>query len=387
MVVVGDLGLTALKLINKEVGDTVDSTLGFTFTQPLWRGAGPLVVQENLTQAERNALYAVRAFARYEQSFAVDMASQYLRVIQDRDTVLNEWQNYRSLVENRERAEWLAKSERQAEFQVDQARQDELRAYNRWIVTRQSYINALDALKIELGIPVTTEIALDPRELDRLTAAGLLDIGTTLEEGTSRALAARFDLRNAADGVDDAARKVKVAENGLAGDVDLVASIGYQSLDPAPQSARLTFERGNYSLGIKIDLPIDRLNERNALRQRQIAQQSAERALGLLRDNVILQVRRAVRQLDQARESYEIQKRSVQLAERRVESTQLLLQAGRASQRDVLESQRALVDAQNALTSALVDHTIAGLQFQRDVGTLLVNEEGQIHGWVLTDGR
>jgi hypothetical protein len=212
MVVVGDLGLTALKLINKEVGDTVDSTLGFTFTQPLWRGAGPLVVQENLTQAERNALYAVRTFARYEQSFAVDMASQYLRVIQDRDTVLNEWQNYRSLVENRERAEWLAKSERQAEFQVDQARQDELRAYNRWIVTRQSYINALDAFKIELGIPVTTEIALVPTELDRLASAGLADAGLTLEDATAKALEIRFDLRNAADGLDDAARKVKVAD-------------------------------------------------------------------------------------------------------------------------------------------------------------------------------
>jgi outer membrane protein TolC len=376
MVITGALGLSALKFLNKELGDTVDSTLNVTVSQPLWRGAGRAVVQENLIQAERNALYAVRTFARYEQQFAVDIASQYLRVLQDRDTVLNEWENYRSLVLNRERAEWLAKAERLPEFQVDQARQDELRAYNRWIVTRESYANALDAFKITLGIPVTTEIVLDPKELERLASAGLQHPEVKLEDATQQALATRLDLKNSRDGVDDADRKIVVAENGLAGDVDLVA-----------QSAQLRFNRGNYSVGLAISMPVDRLQGRNALRQTQISRQAAGRNLDETQDDVILQVRRALRQLDQARESYETQKRSVALAERRVESTQLLLQAGRADQRDVLDSQQALVEARNALTNALVDHSVAVLQFQRDVGTLVVDEEGQIHGWVLTTGK
>jgi outer membrane protein TolC len=385
MVVVGSLGLTALKFLNKELGDTVDSTMDFSIAQPLWRGAGREVVQENLTQAERNALYAVRTFARYEQTFAVEIASEYLRVLQARDTVINEWQNYRSLIENRERAEWLAKAERLPEFQVDQARQDELRAYSRWIVTRETYANSVDSFKIALGIPVTTEIVLDPKELERLAEAGLQDLKVAPEEATGKALTMRFDLMNSRDGVADADRKIKVAENGLAGDVDLVASIGYTSNPGPPQSAQLRFNRGAYSVGFNIDMPVDRLQERNALRQTQISRQAAGRGLDLTQDNVTLQVRRALRQLDQARENYEIQKRSVQLAERRVESTQLLLQAGRATQRDVLDSQSALVDARNALTGALVDHSIAVLQFQRDVGTLVVDEEGQIHGWILTD--
>jgi outer membrane protein TolC len=139
-----------------------------------------------------------------------------------------------------------------------------------------------------------------------------------------------------------------------------------------------------YSIGLDIDLPVDRLEERNALRQTQIERERAARDLSLLRDQVVLAVREAYRGLEQARQSYEIQQRSVALAQRRVESTQLLLQAGRASQRDVLESQSALVQAQNSLTRALVDHTVAGLQFQRDVGTLRVDREGQIHGWSLT---
>ena len=384
-VVAGSIGITALKYLNRELGDTVDSALDFSLTQPLWRGAGRKIVQENLLQAERNAVYAIRTFARFEQEFAVSIASQYLRVLQQRDVVMNNWQNYLSLKRGRERAEWLAKAERMAEFQVDQARQDELTAYNQWVVERENYVNTLDAFKITLGIPLTAEVALEPRELTRLGAAGLQQREFDLEDATAKALGTRLDLANTREGLEDANRRILIAEDDLKGDVDLVASMGYVSRGDQPQSARIALSRGDYSVGFDIDLPVDRLSERNALRETQITRQVAARALDLARDNVVLDVRRAGRRLEQARESYEIQQRSVALAERRVDSTQMLLQAGRATQRDVLEAQRALLTARNALTGALVNHTIAGLEFEQDVGTLAVDEEGQIHGWILTD--
>jgi len=384
--VTASLGLTALKYINQELGDTLSSTLAFSLQQPLWRGAGRRIVQENLIQVERNALYAVRTFARFEKTFAVSVATQYLRVLERRQVVLNEWRNYQSLKEGRERAEWLAEADRLPEFQVDQAKQDELRAYNRWIVAREGYLNALDSFKIVLGIPVESPVVLDPKDLERLAEAGLGQVDMGVGEAVAKALQERLDMANTRDGYEDSGRKVVVAEDGLKGDVDLVASIGYASdANRGAQSARLAFHQGDYSIGLEIDLPIDRLSERNALRETQIDREQAGRALSLLEDQIVLQVREAYRGLEQARQSYDIQRRSVELAERRVESTQLLLQAGRASQRDVLESQRALVEARNALARALVDHTIAGLEFQRDAGTLVVDQEGQIHGWSLSE--
>ena len=384
-VVAGSLGVTALKFLNRQLGDTVDSTLNFSLSQPLWRGAGRRIVQENLLQAERNALYAIRTFARFEQTFAVNVASEYLQVLQQRDSVLNSWESYLSLKRGRERAEWLAKAELQAEFEVDQARQSELSAYNRWVVERENYVNAVDSFKIMLGIPVTTEIALEPAEFGRLSAGGLRQPDLLLPDAIDKALTTRLDLANTREGLEDAGRRILIAEDGLKGDVDLVASIGYASRADRPQSARIQLSRGDYAVGFDIDLPVDRLQERNALRETQLAQQVATRALERQRDDVILAVRRAHRRLRQAHESYQIQQRSVTLAERRVESTQLLLQAGRAKQRDVLEAESDLLGARNNLTTALVTHTIAGLEFERDTGTLLVDEEGQIHGWILTD--
>jgi len=50
---------------------TVISALPISFVQPLLRGGGRAVVMEPLTQAERNLLYAVRAFSLFRQQFFV----------------------------------------------------------------------------------------------------------------------------------------------------------------------------------------------------------------------------------------------------------------------------------------------------------------------------
>lgn len=54
--------------------DATASTLSYSLIQPLLAGAGKRVVLENLTQAERNMLYAVRDFARYRMGFFTQVA-------------------------------------------------------------------------------------------------------------------------------------------------------------------------------------------------------------------------------------------------------------------------------------------------------------------------
>jgi outer membrane protein TolC len=63
------------------------------------------------------------------------------------------------------------------------------------------------------------------------------------------------------------------------------------------------------------------------------------------------------------------------LAKRRVESTTLLLEAGKASTRDRLEAESALVRARNGTTLALVDYASARLALLSDVGILAVGSD------------
>jgi outer membrane protein TolC len=128
--------------------------------------------------------------------------------------------------------------------------------------------------------------------------------------------------------------------------------------------------------GLNIDLPLERTAERNAYRSAYIDLERSIRSLQLLEDQVKLDVRNDLRTLLESRESIRIQAEAVQLARRRVDSTELFLQAGRAEIRDVLDAQESLVTAQNALTSALVGYRVAELQLQRDMGVLEVEARG-----------
>ena len=92
-------------------------------------------------------------------------------------------------------------------------------------------------------------------------------------------------------------------------------------------------------LGLDIDLPLERTAERNAFRAAVIQAARARRQRQAREDGVVLQVRQSYRRLDRARRSYDIQAEGARLADRRVESTNELLEAGRANTRDRLEAE------------------------------------------------
>lgn len=370
-----DISTEFLRYLTGDPVRTAASILAVTVIQPFWKGAGRAVAQENLRQSERDVIYSVRSFARYRKTFTVDIASSYWRVLQQRDVVRNEWGNYQNLAVARDRTANLAKAGRLPDFEVDQARQDELSAKDRWVQAVQTYYQRLDQLKIDLGLPTDAGVDLDDADLKALVEAGIRHPALSAEDAVATALKNRLDLMNSFDQVADAERKVKVAENGLGGKVDLVFQTSVPS-QPERRAAEFRFDKATWNAGLDVDLPLDRLNERNTYRASLISLARAMRDYTLATDTVKLNVRDAWRTLQQAKESYEIQKISVDLAKRRVDSTTTLIDAGRASTRDLLEAQRALLTAQNALTRALVDHATARLQLYRDMDTLQVDEKG-----------
>ena len=124
------------------------------------------------------------------------------------------------------------------------------------------------------------------------------------------------------------------------------------------------------------DFAWERTRERNNYRNSLIALEKAVRDFQNEEDQLKQSIRNHLRNLLEKRSSVVIQRQAVKLAERRVDSTSLLLQAGRAEMRDVLEAQNALLSAQNSMISALVSYRLRELELQRDLGVLNVTAEG-----------
>ena len=355
--------------------ESLISVLSGTVTKPLLRGAGRKIALENLTQAQREVLYQIRSFNRFRKTFVVSIVEDFYRVLQRLDEVKNAQSNYDRRFQSKERLQMEAEAGRRNRFEVDQAVQDWLRARDNLVRAQQQYEQQLDEFKITLALPTDANIYLDPNALQELRNAEVARVPYTIAAAVDAALLNRLDLANSSDRVDDAERKVMIAADNLGAELNLIASADVQSTG-RNRTGRLPVHLGDYSLGLQGDLPLDRLLERNAYRESLIVLTQTERQYDLDRDSIALEVRGAYRQLDEAAERYAIQKNSLELAEKRVESTSMLIEEGRVSTRDLLEAQDALLEAQNNVTAALVDHAVAKLNFYRDIGVLQVKPDG-----------
>ena len=371
-----DIAMDWTRFLTGDPRTSLASILSASASQPLLRGRGRQVVQENLTQSEREVLYQIRSFNRYRKDFVVSIADNYYRVLELKASVTNAENSYFRLLESKKRLEIEAEAGQARPFDVDEAEQQALGAENRWVQSQQSYERVLDEFKVTLSLPPSADIELDENELKALEELGIIEPGYELDDAVETAFFRRLDITNSKDRVDDAARKVVVAADGLGVELNLVGSAGVGST-PETDFGRLQFNRGNYSLGLESnDLGLDRKAERNAYREALIAMEQQQRQYEIDRDRMELGVRQALRALKAEAEQYRIQKMALELAVRRLETQKLLLEIGQGNVRLLLESEGALLEAQNDVTSALVAHAIAKLGFFRDIGILQVKPDG-----------
>jgi outer membrane protein TolC len=373
-----NLGTDFLRYLTGDPQESLGSLLSFNLLQPIFRGAGRRIAQENLTQSERDVVYAIRSFLHYQRSFSVDITTNYYQLLEQKMVVVNEENNYQQLLVNRKRSEMLGEAGRLPLFEVDQARQDELSAYERMTTARTAYQEEIDQFKVRLGLPANAAIRFSDKEAEQLTTQNLPVLKLDLAQALEAALQNRLDLMSAVDAVDDSTRKVAVAGDNLRTDLLLVGGVSTATSpdENNPLSFKFTSEESTDNAGLHLNLPVDRLTERNSYRQSLIYLERSRRNLSLVKDNVSLEMRAAWRNLDQARQSYENQKTSLELAQRRVESTNMLMDAGRASQRDLLDAQSASLQARNSLLAATVDYLSADLSFLRDAEMLEVGSNG-----------
>ena len=370
----GTVGVTlANDLLRYYTGDpreSVVSVISVDLVQPLLRGFGkynPAV--ESLTQAERNVIYAVRDYNFFQQEYAISIVSDYFNLLQQKDVVRNRYTNYLSRVQATRRLQERFTGQRERAMDVDQARQAELSARNNYVNAVASYLNALDQFKVELGIPVSEKVHLHDEALVELQAHGLTPVQIASDYAYRVATARQMQILNAIDQFEDSKRKIKVAANRLLPDLNLLADASLDSERPTDYT-KFDPNEIRAGVGVELNLPIDRLRERNDYRATLIDFEAELRALALTLDNLKDSIERGLRTLEQRRQTFIIQQGALAVADRRVLAANQLIEAGRAEVRDLVEAQDAQIAAQNAVTQALVSYQDAMLTLLLDIGIL-----------------
>jgi outer membrane protein TolC len=399
--VITSVGLDIVNLLT--AGLTSKTFIGdASVSIPLLRGAGSYVASEQLTQAERDLIYSLQSFENYKNSFAVQITQGYMNVLSQMDQVTNASENYKNLITSSNRTSRLSEAGRTTIVQVNQALTQKLNAKNRWLSALANYKNQLDSFKTTLGLPADADVELERSELltltnraseivekagaDTSTPETLVEPGKenagSLEMDESQAIKLafenRYDLKVLEGRVYDAQRAVTIKADALGTELTINGTGRLTGESEVSDGGQSTPRSRNYSGLLTLNLPLDRVAERNAYRKSYIALEQAVRSYQSLEDNIKQAVRQDLRAMAQARVELSIQTQAVSVAETGYKSASMFFEAGRSELRDLLDAQSSLLTAKNALTSAVINYRLAELQFQRDTGILKIDNKGLV---------
>lgn len=365
----------------KVAGEGIQTAdLIFAADIPLLRGAG-MVAREDLIQAERNMVYSARDFERFRREYLFEIAVDFLNLVVAKQAIVN---SEKAVILNEQaerRARARVDSGRDPPFDATLAAQDTLFSRDRLNVQRERYRLDIDRFKVRLGLPEYQAIVIEESTLG--LPIPVRDMGAAI----SMAMLYRLDLQTRRDQVDDSRRSVLNAQNDLLGDLDIAGSVTVPT-DSDKDRAGLQFEPrdSGFFASITYGLPLDREIERIAVRRAEIALGRSVRDYDEFRDNIAVEVRRAVREIDRSRFSVELQEENVRIAERRMREIEVA--PDRAVARDRSEAITALNGARDVYDGAVRDLQIAILGYLLATGQLRVNPMGAIQplsGMVLAD--
>ncbi len=360
-------------------GYTSASNLILAANIPLLRGAGD-VAREDLIQAERNMVYASRTFEDFRRGYLVSITRDYLSLVLARQAIANQ-QNQIDLLNwlvTRTRA--LVEAGFLAEFQLNIANSDLLRATSTLARLQESYLLSADRFKIRLGLPVSEAITV------KLQTPEIPEPSISPADAAVLALEYRLDLQTQRDIVDDAKRAVRNAENGLLPDLNIVASSNLnRNVQKAADLGLIAPDPATYQAGVVFGIPLDRTNERLQLRQATIQEQQVLRNYTQFRDNVVVEARSRVREIDRTRFALQLAEEGVKINLRRKQEQEL--KADEVTAQQVVDTANSLREAQNARDAALVDLRLAVLDYLLSTGQLRVSRDGVLEplpGMVIT---
>ena len=206
----------------------------------------------------------------------------------------------------------------------------------------------------------------------------------TLEKAISVALANRLDLMSNLAQVTDAWRNVEFDANQLLAGLNLVYTANLNSPPNKLAIIGLNAHNSSQLLGIQFQAPIVRRGQRNQYRLDQIQFQRARRDYMLNHDTIVQAVRLDMRNLNLNRRQFEIQRESLLIAARQVDSAEFNARTatgassggGQSVGLNLNTALNSLLNARNGLISEWIQYETSRLQLFRDFDTMNIDAQG-----------
>jgi len=366
----GSTGVDRSSDTNGVDSEIYGSSVRLRVDQPLLAGAGYGISHENLTQAQRNLVYALRRFALQRQDSAITSLEGFYALLLQRSVLENTRKNVAQSSRLRERSEALFSVNRAPAIDVLRAQQQELSASNQLNRAEADYDGQIRRFSLSLGLSVEQRSAI------RGEVPSVAPMPTDEDACVARALEHRLDLQTVADRVADAERGLRQSKSWLLPDLDIYGTVSLS--DSGAESFGDQDLEEQYEAGVTLELPLDKRDERDAVKLARIELAAARRSLEQKRDEVRLEVIDSFTRLRFLAGSVSIERQNIEIAERRARNAMLRFRNGELLNRDVVEAENELLAARNAYARVSVNYEVQRIKLLRNIGALDVRPDGTI---------
>ncbi len=353
-----------------------DATI--TITQPLLKGAGLLVNRADIIIAQNNKNASLEDFKKEVSATLVKTKSAYYNLIFSLGA-----HKIASLFFEYARKLYEINKKRYEAGLVSSV--ELLEAESTFIKREKALLEATSNIReAEDSLKLVTNLIDDPQ----LWNARIEPIGEPsynpqrfeLSESLKNAFENRPDYKKSKIDLSTRDIRIKLAKNSIYPEVDLVGSFGLNGLNGTYSGAldNLEGDYRDYSIGLKVKIPLGNSYATSDYEKRNLEKTQALITFKRLEENIVLEVRDGIRQL-------ELQQKQIRVAKKRkeMESKSCLAQESRfkeglISTHDLLDFQDRLAQSEVEYVRALIDYELALINLDEATGLTLTKNNVRI---------
>jgi outer membrane protein TolC len=348
--------------------DDWSTSAAISLSQPLLRGGGYDLYREELTQAERSMLYAVRDFELFRQQFTIDTTQQFFDLVAQQRKLANNAHDVETAIFEENKFVALKAVGRALDRDVINARRRRLSSESTYADARTDFRRSVQRFLIDLGLDPNTPVELvedePPFEPVSFDSASAVEV----------AMHNRLDVQTRRQQLEDAERQFRLARNNLLPDLNVAAS--YSSGGSGPHPGPALPDTWSRSASASLEIPLQTIDRRNAWRSAEISIARTRRDWDLFVDAVRSGVEDQIRQLANTERQIELAAQSIEDEMNATELLEFRVEQGTADARDLTDARQRLVDQRNNLIDLKVEHLRRRLTLYKDLGILFIGADG-----------
>lgn len=348
---------------NYEDDENYETGIGAYLTQPLLKGLSLEYNLSGIKSAEYGERTSMRSLYLSQVSMMIRTVQNVYDIVRLKEVLgLNE-QSGRRLQGYAEAARVKEKIGLASPIDVYRAELSLNQAIDRLNITRESYQDALDNLKLLMAMPVETGL-----EVTAPMGYKLIELGSG--KAIEIALNNRLEINQAEDNVSEVKRLSRVAKHNILPELNLELNYRRYGEDENFNKS-MNFDEERWGVGFAASGDVWRTAEKAQYQQSLLSVREVQRNLAQTLDEIQREVQMELRNLQKYAKSIEIQKKQIHDAEGKLELSKVKFSHAMADNFDLIESENELLEAQSRLLGAVTNYIVGTYRLKAILGTLL----------------